>query len=285
MTSPGLQCVARALAVALLLYPATGCRPVPQPIEVVPTDAGAPVSNRGGRYAKDVAAIAGAFESALRLPPVEVPVVLFPNRRAFEQGLMQVGYTPELARTASAFDAIGGARAVLVNAQVVDAYDRGRRVRLLAHELVHSMQYRFGGGTRGESEQWLREGFAEWVACRVADHLRLGRFDDIRDQVLSPLAQVPLGTPPAPLAGLSTFAQWTEAQRRSDGRLYAQAFLGVELLVTEHGISRLVRYFEQFSGGTDRRQAFSSTFGMDLRAFEAILARRWHQAVAERQGR
>jgi hypothetical protein len=242
------------------------------------------MSNRADRYSKDLAAIAAAFASALQLPAIEVPVVLFPGRRAFEQGLLETGYTPALARTASAFDAIGGAGAVLVNAQVVDAYDRRGRVRLLAHELVHSMQYRFGGGTRGESEQWLREGFAEWVACRVTDHLRIARFDDLRDQVLSPLALVPLGTPPAPLASLSTFPQWAEAQRRSGGRLYAQAFLGAELLVTRHGVSGVVRYFEQFRDGAERRQAFSRTFGMDLPSFEAVLARRWHQAVAERQG-
>lgn len=275
------QFSAGALASAVALACATA---VPS-VEVVPAGGGAPASTRSERYAKDAAAIAAAFESALQLPRVEVPLVLFPNRQVFAEGLRELGYTKELAETASAFDAIGGARAVLVNAQVVDRYDRRRRVRLLAHELVHSMQYRFGGGTRGESEQWLREGFAEWVACRVAAHLRLESFAGCRDEVLAPLALVRPGTPPAAFAALSTFPQWAEAQRRSDGRLYVQAFLGAELLIEAHGIPSLVGYFERFKTGTERREAFRASFGMDLAAFEKVLERRWHQAVLQGQGR
>ena len=276
------------LALAIVPWLAAGCAAPTREIEVVAVNAAAeaPVSSRGARYAQDLAAIAAAFEAALQLPPVEVPVVLFPTRRAFEQRLLQVGYTPGLARTASSFDAIGGAKAVLVNAQVVDRYERRRRVRLLAHELVHSMQYRFGGGTRGDSEQWLREGFAEWVACRVAAHLRLSSFEDLREDVLAALADAPLGTRLTPLEGLSTFPQWAEAQRRADSRwLYAQAFVAAELLVQQHGIAGVVRYFERFAAKTDRREAFRESFGLDLRAFETLLARHWHQAIAQRHAR
>jgi hypothetical protein len=274
-----------AVGVAALL-PAACAKP-PRSIEIVQVvgTAQAPQSARTARYARDVGAIAAAFEPALQLPPVEVPVVLFPTRRAFEEGLLQAGYTPRLARNASAFDAIGGASAVLVNAQVVDGYDRRRRVRLLAHELAHSMQYRFAGGTRGESEQWLREGFAEWVACRVAAHLRLGSFDELREEVLAPLTAVRLGSAPTPLESLSTFPQWAEAQARAPGQLYAQALLAVELLLQEHGTARIVRYFERFRTRVDRRRAFSDSFEVDLPRFEGALARRWHQAVAQRQAR
>jgi hypothetical protein len=275
-----------AAGVAILGWLSTGCANTPREIEVVPVNgAAAAASIRSARYAKDVAAIAAAFEAALHLPPVEVPLVLFPTRRAFEQGLLELGYSPGLAQAASAFAAIGGAKAVLVNAQVVDGYDRHRRVRLLAHELVHSMQYRFGGGTRGESEQWLREGFAEWVACRVTAHLRLAPFDELREDVLSPLAAVPIGTALTPLEGLSTFEQWARAQKQSDGRLYAQAFVAAELLVEQHGIARIVHYFGRFKARVDRRLVFAESFGVDLRAFEAILTRHWHQAVARRQAR
>ena len=130
--------IARGWLVVVLA--AASCADRPASIEVVsPGETPAAASDRHARYAADVAAIAEAFETALRLPRAEAPVVLFPNRRAFERGLLEIGYTQRLARTASGFDAIGGARAVLVNAEVVDAYDRARRVRLLAHELVHTM--------------------------------------------------------------------------------------------------------------------------------------------------
>ena len=275
------------LALTITSSLAAGCAAPPREIEVVAVNSSQKtVSPRAARYGQDVSAIAAAFQAALQLPAVEVPVVLFPSRRAFEQGLLQVGYTPGLARTASTFDAIGGAKAVLVNAEVVDRYERRRRVRLLAHELVHSMQYGFGGGTRGDSEQWLREGFAEWVACRVSAHLRLSSFEEVREDVLASLADAPLGTRLTPLEGLSTFPQWAEAQRRADSRwLYAQAFVAAELLVEQHGIARVVHYFERFATGTDRRLAFRESFGVDLRTFEALLARHWYQAIAQRQPR
>jgi hypothetical protein len=274
---------AAAFAAALLfVVAAASCAKRPATTEIVApgeTDRTA-ASDRHARYRTDVAAISQAFDVALRLPPVEAAVVLFPNRRAFERGLVEIGYTERLARTASAFDAIGGARAVLVNAQVVDSYTRARRVRLLAHELVHTMQYRFGGGTRGASEQWLREGFAEWVACRVAAHLRLGSFDSLKDDVLAPLRQLPIGTAPMPLQDISTFAQWAEAQRRAPA-LYAQAFLGAELLVQQHGVPAVVRYFESFKTTKDRHRAFVEAFGLELRAFERVLAIRWYQTIGQ----
>jgi hypothetical protein len=274
------------LTLALVSALAQGCTATTGAVEVVQVGVNAATeSPRRARYAQDVTAIAAAFESALALPPVEVPLVLFPNRRAFATGLIERGYTPELAEIASGFDAIGGASAVLVNAQIVDRYERRRRIRLLAHELVHSMQYRWGGGTRGASEQWLREGFAEWVACRVAAHLRAGDFDELRDEALAPLSAVQPGTAPAPLEGLSTFPQWATAQRRSGGRLYAQAFLGAELLIDTYGTAALAEYFTRFATGTERRQAFSDSFGMDLAAFESVLQQRWHQAILQRQGR
>ncbi len=271
-----------APAALLFLVAAASCARRPATTEIVApgeTDR-ANASDRNARYGADVAAIAQAFDAALRLPPVEAAVVLFPNRRAFERGLVEIGYTEHLARTASAFDAIGGARAVLINTQVVDSYDRTRRVRLLAHELVHTMQYHFGGGTRGASEQWLREGFAEWVACRVTAHLRLASFDSLKDEVLAPLGQLPLGAAPAPLQDLSTFAQWAEAQRRAPA-LYAHAFLGAELLVQQHGVPAVVRYFESFKTTNDRHRAFAEAFGLELRAFERVLAIRWHQTIGQ----
>jgi hypothetical protein len=280
------QFVHFSVAVASAAMLATACASVPATTEIVSVAGGRPTSPRSERYASDVAAIADAFQSALKLPPVEVPLVLFPNRKSFAEGLVERGYTPELADTASSFDAIGGASAVLVNAQVVDRYDRRRRVQLLAHELVHSMQYVFGGGTRGASEQWLREGFADWVAARVVAQLKLASIDAIREEVLSPLSSLQAGTRITPLENLSTFPQWANAQRRTDGRLlYAQAFLGSEWLVEKHGTARMVRYFELFAAGTDRRQAFQESFGLTVEAFGEILESRWRQSILERQGR
>ncbi len=240
--------------------------------------------SRGGirDYPSALAAIVAVFEKELGLPRVEATLVLFPSRRSFENGLLQIGYPPRLARSASAFNAIGGATAVLVNGGTVGGFDWERRVRLLAHELVHTLQYRLAGGTRGASEQWLREGAAEWIACRVTSELGYAPFAAQAEALLAPLAGLRIGAAPAPLGELSTFPQWVEAQRRYDVPLYAQAFVAAELLIDTHGLPAVVAYFSRFATTSDRRSAFADTFRVDLERFERQFQVRWHSVVSQR---
>lgn len=150
------QCAAGVIFVAMC---AAGCAKSSGPIAAVarpPSSTAITAEHDGDEYTAAVAAVMDAFEQALGLPRADARLVLFSDRRSFEQGLLTAGYPPGLARSASNFAAIGGARAVLVNAGVVNRLDRTSRIQLVAHELVHSLQYQFGGGTRGASEQWLR---------------------------------------------------------------------------------------------------------------------------------
>jgi hypothetical protein len=238
-----------------------------------------PTDTRTASYEATLTAVVNALEQEIGLPRVEVPLVLFPTRRAFEQGLLDIGYTKELAKSASSFNAIGGARAVLVNASIVNGLTRTQRHRLIAHEVVHSVQYRLGGGTRGASEQWLREGFAEWVACRVTAHLGLESFDSLRDDLLEQLGAPQVGLRPAPFDMLATFPQWVEAQGRYDTPLYAQAFIAAELLVEKQGVPAMIRYFEYFKGTQDYERAFADAFGLDRPSFERLFRRRWQETV------
>lgn len=272
----------RGRALLALVF-ATACATSPGQIEVVRLPyADTPVaSGRLGDYASTLAAIMKAFEQALGLPRADVALVLFPNRRSFEQGLLELGYEPALARRASSFNAIGGAQAVLVNAGVVNGFDRTRRVRLLAHELAHALQYQFSGGTRGASEQWLREGFAEWVACRITAHLRLASFDSLRLDLIGVLADARFGLRPAPLDSLVTFPQWVEAQRRYEAPLYAEAFIGVELLIEMRDVPTIIRYFERFRTTNDHQRAFADAFGIERQAFERMLMRRWRETISQ----
>lgn len=274
----GAVCVLCLVLAGLL--PA-GCASTPQTIEIVTvSQAVTPATPRKlAGYHATLARVVEALEDELGLPRIDVALVLFPSRKAFELGLAHIGYSPELARAASAFHAIAGAKAVLMNAGAVDGFDEARRTRLIAHELVHSLQYRFSGGTRGASEQWLREGFAEWVACRVTARARLGSFASLRDEVFRPFAGVPVGLPPVPLDRLVTFQQWVEAQRRYDAPVYVQAFLGAELLIERHGVPAVVTYFERFQATTEHERAFRESFGLDRAEFERLLAERWHQTL------
>jgi hypothetical protein len=267
----------------LLVSPVSSCTTSPGQIEIVhvPAPGAAASAGRLGDYESALTAIVNAFEGAVGLPRPDAALVVFPSRRSFEQGLLELGYTPSLARSASTFNAIGGAKAVLVNGAVVGRFDRARRVRLLAHELVHTIQYQFGGGTRGASEQWLREGFAEWVACRITAHLGLGSFERLREEVLGALVGVDVGLPPAPFDQLATFAQWVEAQGRYETPLYAQAFIAAELLIEMRDVPTLVRYFERFRSTTEYQRVFTETFGLDRTAFEHLFLRRWRDTVSQ----
>ena len=272
----------RSFYVAAILVLATSCAKTVERIEIVPVplDNGIPGSARASTYDAALTLVLDGLERELALPRVEVSLVLFPNQRTFEQGLLQIGYTKTLARSASSFNAIGGARAVLMNAATTDRLTRAQRIRLITHEVVHTLQYRLGGGTRGASEQWLREGFAEWVACRVTARAGLGSFDSLRGDLVDQLAGVGLSRPHAPFEKLATFPQWVEAQQRYEVPLYAQAFIAAELLVEMRGAPAVVQYFERFRDTQDRRAAFAGAFGLEPAAFELAFVRRWRETVS-----
>lgn len=271
------RCALRAMLAVLLV---ASCAKSAEQLEVLIVEPGAAVpAGRPTSYEAILAAVTTGLEREVGLPRVDVPLVLFPNQRAFERGLIQVGYTKALARSASSFNAIGGAKAVLVNAALVNRLDRTRRVRLLAHEVVHSIQYHLGGGTRGASEQWLREGFAEWAAYRVTASLGLASFDSLREDLLQELSSPEMGRRPAPFNRLGTFPQWVEAQGRYDVPLYAQAFVAAELLIEMRGVPAMIRYFEYFKQSKDHRRAFTDAFGLEPLAFERLFMRRWQETV------
>ncbi len=277
--------VGSVIAVAVC---AAGCaRPGPAIEIVAPPSAGRAVTERElDEYPGALAAIMDAFEQALGLPRADVKLVLFADRHSFEQGLLTTGYSPELARSASAFAAIGGARAVFVNAGVVNRFDRAGRIQLVAHELVHSLQYQFSGGTRGASEQWLREGFAEWVSYRVTEHLGLASFASLREDRLAPLSSARFGISPAPFDNLVTFPQWVEAQKQYEAPLYTQALIAVEMLIEMRGVPAIISYFEQFRTTNEHTSAFTTAFGLERPEFDRMFVRRWHEVVARtRNGR
>jgi hypothetical protein len=271
-----------AVSAVLLALIASSCanRIEHDEIVIVPPDGGTSGDGRISTYAPALTSVLDALEQELALPRLDVSLVLFPSRRAFEQGLLESGYTTALARSASSFNAIGGARAVLINADSADGLTRAERIRLVAHEVTHTLQYQLGGGTRGTSEQWLREGFAEWVACRITARLGLASFASLRSDLVGQLGVARLGLPHAPFDKLATFPQWVDAQHRYEAPLYAQAFLAAELLVELRGVPAMLRYFEFFRDVQDRRRAFIDAFGLEAAAFERAFVRRWQESIA-----
>jgi hypothetical protein len=157
-------------------------------------------------------------------------------------------------------------------------------VALLAHEVGHSLQYELGGGRRGTSDQWLREGFADWLSVRVLEQLDAASMNGVRGERQRQLRAA--GRSKAPrLSELVTFPQWVAASQRHGATAYALSFLGVDLLLERHGMPAVVNYFERFAASEDRAANFRAAFGEDLDTFEAALTVRvWGRRSARALG-
>ena len=216
-----------------------------------------------------LASVLDVFQREWRFPRLDVRLVFLPDDATFERLLLEIGYSPELARNSVAtMRAIGGHRRVLINESRLDDDEWPARVGLLAHELTHVLQYELGGGTRGQSDQWLREGFADWIETGVL--ARLGAVDaaQLRTDVRRRLRSTRADRYP-PLLELATFPNWvTENRRRPGADLYAEAAVAVTILVERHGIERVLDYFGRFAARQARAANFQEAFGESLEAFD-----------------
>lgn len=264
--------LAGCIAAAALLAGCTAARP-PR-IVSIPNPSVHPVSHIAHVFDNGVAAetIAHVFERDFGFHRFPVVFYFCDDRRALEAALLESGYDSTLARnTAQTMDAIGGYRRVLVNALALTSQPWPVRVASLAHEMAHSLQYEWGGGRRGTSDQWLREGFAEWLAMQVMDRLRAQPFQESRRQYRNAVHGLKRSDLP-PLSKMVTFPEWVEINRRGNRAAYALAFVAVDFLIERHGLPKVEDYFRRFAGSEDRRANFTAAFGEDLPAFETALA-------------
>jgi hypothetical protein len=265
-----------ALAALALLVATSGCAGRTWSISY-PADGGRAVG-RGlwiSSYPQALASVIAVMERELGLTLDSVTLHVAPHRVAFEDLLRAHGHPPQLARdTAATMDAIGGFRRILLNEQSLRDAPWPDRVALLSHELVHVLQYELGGGVRGTSDQWLREGFADWVTSRVMESLGLGGTGRSRQRALRAIsASWRPGQRPS-LDMMSTFPGWVALQRaQPDLPTYEFAFLAVDLLVARHGLDAVVDYFRRFAQVQDRAGNFERAFGQSIAEFEIDLRR------------
>jgi hypothetical protein len=244
-------------------------------------------------YEEALATVLQAMQGELGLPRLQVTLVFLPDARGLEALLLRIGYPPPLARSAARqLVAIGGYRTVLVNQARLESQGWRWRLFILAHELAHVLQYELGGGTRGASAQWLREGFAEWVATRVTAGPEQVEDQKARQQAIIrmrtyaqsrfPVTLAPggfaRGEPfPArvvvpPLSELRSFPQWLEQSRGDAGPVLPDyAFLAVDTLLEQHGRPAILRYFELFAVRQDAAANFLEVFGESEEQFEGRL--------------
>jgi hypothetical protein len=218
-----------------------------------------------------LASIALIMWRDLGLPQVQAELQFHRDRTAFRAALESTGYEPAFARqTADTLVAVSGHRRVLINDAGLQDMPMPYRIALLAHELTHTIQYEWAGGVRSTSDQWLREGFAEWVEIEALVRLGFTSRPRARATIVRRLRDAGVARTLPPLSAMVTFQQWVSlAQQFEEEPVYGYAALAVDLLLERHGFARTVAYFERFAGSPDRAANFREAFGEDLPAFEA----------------
>lgn len=226
-----------------------------------------------GDYDRALVSIAAVTEKELGLPKLRASLHFFPNRDALRLELEAQGAPPVVARDAAAvMMAIGGPGSVLINEAAFADLNWNSRIAVLAHELAHTMQYDLAGGTRGTSDQWLREGFAEWVQAHVLDTLGVMRREDIRARSVRWVRDRHARQSLPPLSALTTFPEWVSFHNgRARDSLYPYAFVATDFLIERHGLNAMTTYFTLFGDSDDRLTNFRRAFGEEWPAFDAAL--------------
>ena len=273
--SPMLRAM-RAAPMALVFALATmgACTPRPGVRTLsFPTAGATPALHIQGIFTDDsaLATIDHVFTRELGFPAVTASVTIYADARALEAELLTVGYDPELARDAATrMRAVALHRRVLVNEAQSVPSSWPSRVGTLAHELVHCVQYELGGGRRGTSEQWIREGFAELMALRLLERIQAIAPGAGRRWLADQFARSDLSRAPR-LAEMRTFRDWVALAGRPEIAPHAQAVLAVESLVDRHGVSAVLDYFARFAAREDPAGNFEAAFGETREAFETRL--------------
>jgi hypothetical protein len=264
----------RAVVPAVLASVLAGCAAAPR---VIPISASAeqPLAMRIADYPEAFQAITAVLSQELKLPIPRAALYLYPDREAFERGLVtELHFEPAQARESASFArGVGGPDKILANEAALVRVPWPARIQFLAHEFTHTIQYDLAKGRRSTSEQWLREGFADLVSYRVRDLLALDSFANLRERRLRQIRDVRDGSPFPLLSRLGTFPQWVALRsKQGAAATYGQAFLAVDLLVEQKGFPAAVEYFRLFARCDDRLANFRTAFGQELPAFEREFA-------------
>lgn len=128
---------------------------------------------------------------------------------------------------------------------------------LLAHEYAHNVEYLFSSLYRGS--QWMREGFAEWVAAKVIDSLGWQDYSTSLHRAKLEVTRQRNSLPQ--LSELEEGRRWTVWANQPYGSIltYRLAFLAVDKLIAKGGVPGMKNYLA--------RQDFAGSFGFSWRDF------------------
>lgn len=262
--------------------------PIPPPAENMPP----PVVRLNDDYPKLLTAISTVMARELNFPPIKGMVTFYRNYQTYEIGLAEefesaarqaeersgkheaepgrserIAFSARQRAVTTAGVAINGK--VLVHELSLRRYSWSEQVRVLAHELTHVLQRQLAGGGPARWENWLVEGFADWVAYKVLESLKIETFTKSREEVIKSIVAGSQRELPA-LAQLYSQADimtWTRTLGRYAA--YGQGMIAVDYLVEQKGLPAVLDYFPRFAKVNNRQQNFKDAFGESLDEFDA----------------
>lgn len=268
---------------ALLL---AGCSTAPRVIPIPPPaeTLSQPPVRFSDDYPQLLTAISTVMVRELNFPRVEGTVTFFSNYQTYEAGLAaeftaaaqradersgkrqaesdrsdRIAFSARQRAVTTAGIAIDGK--VLVHEISLRRYSWSEQVRVLAHELTHVLQRDLAGRGPARWENWLVEGFADWVAYKVLDSLKIESFAKSREEVIKSIAAGSHRELPG-LAQLSSQADimtWTRTLGRYAA--YGQGLIAADYLIEQKGLPALLEYFRSFAKTNSREKNFAAAFG------------------------
>lgn len=177
-------------------------------------------------------------------------------------------------RTAVGSNAHARFKKVLVNEWLLNKNSWAGQLRILAHELTHVMQMDLVDGRSITSDQWIREGLADWVGYKVADALGAELFTKSRERVLASITERKFYQTFPNLSQLAIRTEWlTWSRTLGNSATYGQAFIAVDFLIAEKGVPAVLNYFGLFKTLNNRGRNFTTAFGESSAAFEERFAK------------
>lgn len=160
-------------------------------------------------------------------------------------------------------------RQVLVNEWTFAKTPALEQLRTLAHELTHVVQKEMVDGRLVLLDQWLAEGFAEWVGYKVADILAVEAIAKSRETALDLIATAKSYQTFPSLQQLALNSDWI-TWSRTLGRTatYSQAFIAVDYLIEQKGVPAMIQYFRLFRKINDHNRNFATAFGEPIPSFD-----------------
>jgi hypothetical protein len=273
-----------------------GCASAPRIVQI-PTvvEPVRPTIYRTSDYPQTLAAIVFVMTRDLKLPAADGTVTFYPNSMVLESALIaeyekdfeqlerqlgpkekerfQATKTENIAlaarQRATTAVAVGMYKRVLVNELILVRYSWSERIRVLAHELTHTVEKNLVDGQLMSADLWLVEGFAEWVAYKVLDALDIESFAQGRKQAIDVTVKARQYQTFPSLTQLVTGTEWlTWARTLGREATYGQALLAVDFLIEQKSLSAVVEYFRLFGKLNNRERNFVTAFGEPVSAFE-----------------